>query len=53
MPVDRHQVENFLYREARLMDTHAYDVRMTRSLSIPPSTSPPYGGVTWILLLDE
>jgi benzoate/toluate 1,2-dioxygenase beta subunit len=25
MPVDRHQVENFLYREARLMDEHAYD----------------------------
>src|SRR5581483_7241762 len=25
MPVDRHQVESFLYREARLMDEHAYD----------------------------
>ena len=25
MPVDRHQIENFLYREARLMDEHAYD----------------------------
>lgn len=25
MPVDRSQVENFLYREARLMDEHAYD----------------------------
>ncbi len=25
MPIDRRQVENFLYREARLMDTHAYD----------------------------
>ena len=25
MPVDRQQIENFLYREARLMDTHAYD----------------------------
>jgi benzoate/toluate 1,2-dioxygenase subunit beta len=25
MPVDRRQVENFLYREARLMDSHAYD----------------------------
>jgi benzoate/toluate 1,2-dioxygenase subunit beta len=25
MPVDRRQIENFLYREARLMDTHAYD----------------------------
>nr|AMK59210.1 benzoate 1,2-dioxygenase hydroxylase component beta subunit [uncultured bacterium UPO45] len=25
MPVDRHHVESFLYREARLMDTHAYD----------------------------
>lgn len=25
MPVDRHQVENFLYREARLMDENAYD----------------------------
>jgi 3-phenylpropionate/cinnamic acid dioxygenase small subunit len=25
MPVDRCQVENFLYREARLMDQHAYD----------------------------
>ncbi len=25
MAVDRHQVETFLYREARLMDTHAYD----------------------------
>jgi benzoate/toluate 1,2-dioxygenase beta subunit len=25
MPVDRHKVENFLYREARLMDEHAYD----------------------------
>lgn len=25
MPVDRHQIETFLYREARLMDTHAYD----------------------------
>jgi len=25
MPLDRHQVENFLYREARLMDEHAYD----------------------------
>ena len=23
--VDRHQIENFLYREARLMDEHAYD----------------------------
>jgi 3-phenylpropionate/cinnamic acid dioxygenase small subunit len=25
MPVDRHQIESFLYREARLMDEHAYD----------------------------
>jgi 3-phenylpropionate/cinnamic acid dioxygenase small subunit len=25
MQVDRAQVENFLYREARLMDSHAYD----------------------------
>jgi 3-phenylpropionate/cinnamic acid dioxygenase small subunit len=25
MPVDRHRVETFLYREARLMDEHAYD----------------------------
>jgi 3-phenylpropionate/cinnamic acid dioxygenase small subunit len=25
MPVARHQIENFLYREARLMDEHAYD----------------------------
>jgi benzoate/toluate 1,2-dioxygenase subunit beta len=25
MPVNRHQVETFLYREARLMDSHAYD----------------------------
>jgi 3-phenylpropionate/cinnamic acid dioxygenase small subunit len=25
MPLDRHQIENFLYREARLMDEHAYD----------------------------
>jgi len=25
MPVDRHKVEDFLYREARLMDEHAYD----------------------------
>jgi len=25
MSTDRHQVENFLYREARLMDQHAYD----------------------------
>lgn len=25
MAVDRHQVETFLYREARLMDEHAYD----------------------------
>lgn len=25
MPVDRRQIENFLYREARLMDGHAYD----------------------------
>jgi len=25
MPVDRQQVENFLYREARLMDEHVYD----------------------------
>ena len=25
MPVDRHQVESFLYREARLMDEHQYD----------------------------
>jgi benzoate/toluate 1,2-dioxygenase subunit beta len=25
MQVDRRLVENFLYREARLMDTHAYD----------------------------
>jgi benzoate/toluate 1,2-dioxygenase beta subunit len=25
MPVDRHLVENFLYREARLMDENAYD----------------------------
>jgi 3-phenylpropionate/cinnamic acid dioxygenase small subunit len=25
MPVDRHKIENFLYREARLMDEHAYD----------------------------
>jgi benzoate/toluate 1,2-dioxygenase beta subunit len=25
MPVDRQKIENFLYREARLMDEHAYD----------------------------
>ena len=25
MPVDRHKIESFLYREARLMDEHAYD----------------------------
>lgn len=25
MSVDRHQIENFLYREARLMDENAYD----------------------------
>jgi 3-phenylpropionate/cinnamic acid dioxygenase small subunit len=25
MSVDRHHIENFLYREARLMDEHAYD----------------------------
>ena len=25
MTVDRHQIENFLYREARLMDENAYD----------------------------
>jgi benzoate/toluate 1,2-dioxygenase beta subunit len=25
MPIDRHQIENFLYREARLMDENAYD----------------------------
>ena len=25
MAVDRNQIENFLYREARLMDEHAYD----------------------------
>jgi 3-phenylpropionate/cinnamic acid dioxygenase small subunit len=25
MPVDRQQIENFLYREARFMDEHAYD----------------------------
>src|SRR5712671_5520993 len=25
MPVDHHKVEMFLYREARLMDQHAYD----------------------------
>jgi benzoate/toluate 1,2-dioxygenase beta subunit len=25
MPVDRQIIENFLYREARLMDEHAYD----------------------------
>lgn len=25
MPIDRHQIENFLYREARFMDEHAYD----------------------------
>jgi benzoate/toluate 1,2-dioxygenase subunit beta len=25
MPTDRHKVEDFLYREARLMDQHAYD----------------------------
>jgi benzoate/toluate 1,2-dioxygenase subunit beta len=25
MPVDRRQVEDFLYREARLMDSHAYE----------------------------
>ncbi len=25
MPIDRHKIESFLYREARLMDTHAYD----------------------------
>jgi 3-phenylpropionate/cinnamic acid dioxygenase small subunit len=25
MPVDRRLIENFLYREARLMDMHAYD----------------------------
>ena len=25
MPIDRHHIENFLYREARLMDEHAYD----------------------------
>ena len=25
MAVERHQIENFLYREARLMDEHAFD----------------------------
>jgi 3-phenylpropionate/cinnamic acid dioxygenase small subunit len=25
MSIDRHQIENFLYREARLMDENAYD----------------------------
>ena len=25
MPLDRYQIENFLYREARLMDENAYD----------------------------
>jgi len=25
MPVNRHTIERFLYREARLMDAHAYD----------------------------
>ena len=25
MPVDRHRIESFLYREARLMDEHQYD----------------------------
>ncbi|MGH7966055.1 MAG: aromatic-ring-hydroxylating dioxygenase subunit beta [Candidatus Binatia bacterium] len=25
MPIDRQQIEDFLYREARLMDEHAYD----------------------------
>ena len=25
MAIDRHQIETFLYREARLMDEHAYD----------------------------
>src|SRR6266545_708424 len=25
MPVERQKIENFLYREARLMDEHAYD----------------------------
>jgi 3-phenylpropionate/cinnamic acid dioxygenase small subunit len=25
MSVDRHKIESFLYREARLMDEHAYD----------------------------
>lgn len=25
MPLDRHRVQSFLYREARLMDQHAYD----------------------------
>jgi benzoate/toluate 1,2-dioxygenase beta subunit len=25
MSIDRHQIERFLYREARLMDQHAYD----------------------------
>jgi len=25
MSLDRHRVEAFLYREARLMDEHAYD----------------------------
>src|SRR3989442_13576333 len=25
MAADRHQIETFLYREARLMDEHAYD----------------------------
>ena len=25
MPIDRHLIENFLYREAGLMDEHAYD----------------------------
>jgi benzoate/toluate 1,2-dioxygenase subunit beta len=29
MHVDRSRVENFLYREARLMDTHAYDEWLT------------------------
>ncbi len=25
MPIDRQRIENFLYREARMMDEHAYD----------------------------
>jgi 3-phenylpropionate/cinnamic acid dioxygenase small subunit len=29
LAVDRHQIENFLYREARLMDEHAYDEWLT------------------------